>query len=200
VTDKPNEDAVAEQRIVQLARDESPESVEKLVKLAKERLSLEEGIVLKHVVRLVNEERIRLREPSKMEAHALSTYMRSGEARWFWATIFLGAMTTTVVFAIPEGTYPLAYVRYVVGTIFVLWLPGYTFLKALFPSKKDLGTVERFALSIGLSLALVPIVGLVLNYTPWGVKQTPMTVGILALSLALATVAIIREHESEKRA
>jgi uncharacterized membrane protein len=52
-------------------------------------------------------------------------------------------------------------------------LPGFTFIKALFPaevpiktSSENMDTIERVALSFGMSLALVPIVGLILNYTP----------------------------------
>lgn len=54
--------------------------------------------------------------------------------------------------------YPLVYARYVLGSIFVLWLPGYTPIKALFLTK-EIDNIERIALSIGMSLALVPIPG-----------------------------------------
>jgi uncharacterized membrane protein len=91
----------------------------------------------------------------------------------------------------------------VLGSIFVLWLPGYTFIKALFPTKvpiktssESLDTIERVALSSGMSLALVPIVGLLLNYTPWGIRLTPIVLSLLSLTTIFATVAIIREHET----
>lgn len=76
-------------------------------------------------------------------------------------------------------------------------LPGYTFIKALFPSKNELDPIERTALSIGLSLALVPIVGLLLNYSPWGITPTPITISLLALNIILATVALIREYQAK---
>jgi uncharacterized membrane protein len=71
-----------------------------------------------------------------------------------------------VVFTVPEDAYPIVYLRYILGSIFILWLPGYTFIKALFP-EKELDSIERIALSIGMSIALVPIIGLLLNYTPF---------------------------------
>jgi len=37
---------------------------------------------------------------------------------------------------------------------------------ALFPGKDDLDGIERIALSFGLSIAVVPLMGLALNYTP----------------------------------
>jgi uncharacterized membrane protein len=84
----------------------------------------------------------------------------------------------------------------------VLFLPGYAFIKMLFPQKvpiptssAELDTIERIALSIGMSLALTPIVGLILNYTPWGIRLTPITLSLLAMTAIFATAGIIREHQ-----
>ena len=63
--------------------------------------------------------------------------------------------------------------------------------------KRKLDNIERIALSIGMSLALVPLVGLLLNYTPWGIRLTPITISLLALTLTLSTAAIIREHQTK---
>ncbi len=41
---------------------------------------------------------------------------------------------------------------------------------ALFPKKGDLGGMERVALSFGLSIALTVPIGLLLNYTVWGLS------------------------------
>lgn len=92
----------------------------------------------------------------------------------------------------------------VLGIIFVLYLPGYTFIKALFPAKapiktssENLDTIERVALSFGMSLALVPIAGLILNYTPWGIRLAPIMLSLLFLTIAFATAAVIREHQAK---
>jgi len=67
--------------------------------------------------------------------------------------------------------------------------------KALFPAK-ELDNIGRAALSIGMSLALVPITGLLLNYTPRGIRATPVTISLLALTTTLATAAVMREFSS----
>jgi len=77
-------------------------------------------------------------------------------------------------------------------------LPGYSLIKALFPTK-EIDNIERTALSIGISLALVPITGLLLNYTPWGIRLTPVTLSLLALTTVFATAAIIREHQTKQK-
>jgi len=48
-----------------------------------------------------------------------------------------------------------------------------------------------------MSFALVPIVGLLLNYTPWGVRLTPIVLSLLALTIVFATVALIREKQAK---
>ena len=134
---------------------------------------------------------------------SLTKYLLTEKAVWYWTTIAVAIATVITVFVIPENAYPIVYIRYVLGSIFVLWLPGYTFIKALFPTKvpiktssESLDTIERVALSSGMSLALVPIVGLLLNYTPWGIRLTPIVLSLLSLTTIFATVAIIREHET----
>ncbi|MGA3407048.1 MAG: DUF1616 domain-containing protein [Candidatus Bathyarchaeia archaeon] len=39
-------------------------------------------------------------------------------------------------------------------------------VQLLLASRHELDSIERFALSVGLSLALVPLVGLLLNFSP----------------------------------
>jgi hypothetical protein len=199
LTKKQNEDASIEQHILQLVKKENPENVEQLQKLAKEKLSLTDEEALKHITQLINHEKIKLKEHSQQTPQSLSAYIRSSEAYWFWTTTSLAIATAITVFTVPEDAYPIVYIRYALGSIFVLWLPGFTLIKALFPSKKEMDTIERTALSIGLSLAIVPIVGLLLNYTPWGIRLTPITISLLALTITFATAALIREHQTKKR-
>lgn len=101
--------------------------------------------------------------------------------------------------------------RIVVGLPFVLFVPGYTLITALFPeagespredtdpaegseapdttSDRGIDGIERVALSFGLSIAIVPLIGLVLNFTPWGIRLAPImiaTSGFTVISIAVA--------------
>ena len=67
--------------------------------------------------------------------------------------------------------------------IVLLFVPGYTLASALFPKIGDLGRVARIALSFGLGIAVVPLISLALNYTPWGIRLISV-----ADSLAVFTV------------
>jgi uncharacterized membrane protein len=73
-----------------------------------------------------------------------------------------------------------------------LFIPGYVLIAALFPRNRDLDGIERVALSFGLSIAIVPLTGLALNYTPWGIRLEPIVASLVALTLILALAGAVR--------
>jgi len=97
----------------------------------------------------------------------------------------------TVLFVLlpPLNTSP---VRTILGIPMVLFLPGYALIAALFPRKKDLDGIERLALSFGLSIAVVPLIGLGLNFTSFGIRLVPILISLSIFTLAMLLVAYIR--------
>ncbi len=120
----------------------------------------------------------------------LPNYFFNLENAWFWAVTALVVVTVLVVFTVNASL--LLYVRYVLGGVFVLFLPGYMLITVLYPRSGDLDGLERAALSIGLSLAIVPLIGLVLNYTPWGIKLEPIMVSLASFTEIIAVACVIR--------
>lgn len=59
-------------------------------------------------------------------------------------------------------------------------------------SEGSIDGIERVALSFGLSIAIVPLIGLVLNFTPWGIRLTPIVVSLTAFILAATVIAAQR--------
>lgn len=110
---------------------------------------------------------------------------------WYWLLVALVAGTVALVAASPGP--PLIYLRYALGSLFVLYLPGAALIELLYPKKADLSQLERVALSLGLSLALVPLVGLLLNYTPWGIRLEPILASLSLLTVGLAAGAAFRK-------
>ncbi|MGD0951589.1 MAG: DUF1616 domain-containing protein [Methanotrichaceae archaeon] len=82
--------------------------------------------------------------------------------------------------------------RIPLGLVMVLFLPGYALIAALFPRKDDLDGIERTALSFGLSIAVVPLIGLGLNYTPWGIRLTPVVISLSVFTVVMAAAAHLR--------
>lgn len=74
----------------------------------------------------------------------------------------------------------------------VLFIPGYALIAALFPGKEEIDTLERVALSFGLSIAVVPLIGLALNYTPWGIRLDPIVLSLVLFTVIMVMVAHYR--------
>ncbi|PKL67033.1 MAG: hypothetical protein CVV28_07895 [Methanobacteriales archaeon HGW-Methanobacteriales-1] len=89
----------------------------------------------------------------------------------------------------------------ILGLLFVLFIPGYTLIAALFPKKQDLDNIARGALSFGLSLAISPLIGLALNYTPFGIKLSPIVISLTIFTIIMVVISYIRRRKvsSENR-
>jgi uncharacterized membrane protein len=74
----------------------------------------------------------------------------------------------------------------------MLFIPGYVLIAALFPKKGDIDLLERIMLSIGLSIAVVPLIGLGLNFTPWGIRLEPVVVSLTLFSWVMILIAHYR--------
>ena len=125
-------------------------------------------------------------------ARNIVSYLFNLDSIWFYAVTILVIATIMLVYYAVKP--PLIYVRYVLGSLYVLYLPGYSLIEALYPRGDELEPLERLALSIGLSLALVPLVGLLLNYTPWGIRLVPVTISLAILTEGLSVIALIRKY------
>lgn len=190
--------------LIKIIKERDPPTVKQLIDLVKAKVAVSEEKILELIINLQSQGKIRLEDKPSSGSSKFTIYMKTSRAIWYWATVIIATVTTLIVFLIPENFYPWIYLRYVLGTIFVLWLPGYTLIKAIFPVQltkngKNLSTVLRIALSLGTSLALVPIIGLLLNYTPLGIQLTPILLCLFILTVIFATIAIIRENQAIER-
>lgn len=131
------------------------------------------------------------------------------------AVVVAVVLTVLAVFLPWVSETPL---RVVLGLPFVLFIPGYAFIAALFPEAGESPTevegdetegedleddgaatdrsgidgIERVALSFGLSIAIVPLIGLVLNFTPWGIRLVPIMLSVSSFTLGSTIVAARR--------
>ena len=93
-----------------------------------------------------------------------------------------------MIFILPDNV-----LRIILGLPFVLFFPGYTLLSALFPRKNSLKDIERLALSFGLSIAVVLLIGLALNYTSWGITLNSILYSLSAFVAITSIVAWFRQ-------
>ena len=88
--------------------------------------------------------------------------------------------------------FPSNALRIVLGLPFVLFLPGYTLMAALYVRKDRIKNPDRLALSFGLSVVITPLIGLSLNYSPWGIRLASFFVFIALFILVASVIAWIR--------
>ena len=124
---------------------------------------------------------------------------------WYWITLFLAAIAAVTILIIPANFFPLTYLRSLLSIILIMFLPGFVLMKSLFLYKLPIKTLstkmellEKIVFSVGLSLIIAPLIGLVLNSTPWGVRLTPITFSLVAFIIILATFAMFREFNQFK--
>jgi uncharacterized membrane protein len=113
--------------------------------------------------------------------------------------------------------------RSVLAVPFVLFIPGYAIVAALYPEGRrtppdgngvsaaarstataptgdpvGLTGIERVALSFGVSVAVVPLIGLVLNVSPAGIRLTPVLAAVSGVTVAATGVAAYRRRQLPK--
>ena len=104
-------------------------------------------------------------------------------------------LISVIVFSLPDA------LRVVLGLSFILFFPGYMFILTLFPKKQSIGGIERVALSFGLSIAIVPLIGLILNYTWWGITVESILYSVTSFVFIMSILAWLRQaklDESER--
>jgi len=106
---------------------------------------------------------------------------------WF-LNLFVVALVAIIIF-LPGN--PL---RIILGIPIAVFLPGYTFLAALFPRKMQISGIERVILSFILSLAIVPLIALILNFTALGVRLEPVLYATSGFIVFASIIAWLRHR------
>jgi len=95
-------------------------------------------------------------------------------------------------------------VRPIFAVVFVLFVPGWTLMAALFPetraesvddpndSTRSTTGIERIVYSLILSFVVSGLVGITLNFTEYGVRRLPVLTGIVGITLLLVGIAVLR--------
>ena len=107
----------------------------------------------------------------------------------------------TVALIVTINLLPSSVLRVVLGTPFLVFIPGYAFIAMVFPDREALDAIERIALSFAASIALVPLTALAGNAIPaFGIDLESVLYLVSALVLVTLAVAWWRrrrlpEHE-----
>ncbi len=112
--------------------------------------------------------------------------------------IVLTLVTFTIVSSQVQA---LAFARVILGILCVVFFPGYALLALLFPTKGPIDWAERVALSVGVSIAVIPPLAYLLDLLPWGFTLYPMLGSVTAVILvaSIGALAIRQQVPHEER-
>ena len=160
---------------------------------------LDQGITLEEIRDAISElkrnGKIVLSEP-RVKGSFLNYVTNIYRSAPFWLTVIVSMLVVTTIYSAPQ-TDLWSTIRIFAGFAFVLFIPGYALTQLLFPTR-DMDPIEYIAMSIGLSLAVTPLIGLILNYSIWGIRLDPIVVSISAISIIMSIVATYRKFISNK--
>ncbi len=136
------------------------------------------------------------------------------------AVIFVFATCLSVLLPIVTDS-PI---RPLLALPFILFAPGYTLIAVLFPQnvaaavnepmtedrsiterihprfENGIDGLERIALSLGTSIAIVPLIGLILSVSPWGIRLLPVLFSVGGFTILMAIVGGVRRWELPEEA
>ncbi|NVM52506.1 MAG: DUF1616 domain-containing protein [Candidatus Helarchaeota archaeon] len=119
-----------------------------------------------------------------------------------WLGVLIVLITIPIALLVPENALEsgsgllivLGVVRLIIGTIFLLLIPGYAIFTILWPTKEK-EDLTRYGLAFGLSLAVIPILGLILNFTPSGLTLISILTTVAAFTSVVLCIAFYRRFQ-----
>lgn len=96
----------------------------------------------------------------------------------------LSVMTVVAVIFLPLGI-----LTALLSIPYLLFFPGYALVSAIFVRQDEISGVERIALSVGLSFVIVVLIGLILNYTMWGIRVVPVVCTVFGFVFITSVIA-----------
>ncbi len=160
---------------------------------------LDQGITFEEIRDMIKElkrdDKLVLSEPRVKGSflNYIANIYRSGP---FWLTLIVSMLAVATIYSAPQ-TDPWSTIRIFAGSAFVLFIPGYALTQLLFPTR-DMDPIEYIAMSIGLSLAITPLIGLILNYSIWGIRLDPIVTSISAISIMMSLIATYKKYIGNK--
>jgi uncharacterized membrane protein len=87
--------------------------------------------------------------------------------------------------------------KVILGLPLIFVLPGYLMMVALYPKRHTITIPERIALIFGLSVVLLPGIGLLLNFTPFGIRIEPILAGTVLVSALFCALTVYQRSQLE---
>lgn len=127
--------------------------------------------------------------------NSLVSYLESPYGTWFWAVVGTMFLSFVLIYLLPQVG-AVVYLRYAFGIAFIAFLPGYAVTESLYPLESDLTVLERTALSLGLSLTVVPLVAILFYYSHIPIRLDTMFLSLSVLGILLSLLGARKKMQS----
>jgi len=166
-----------------------PVALARLVRELSAELSYKSDKIISTIMGLQADNRILIREP--VAYSRFLDYLFSPLSIWFWELV----VATLASIGLVSASSGLALdLRYVFGSLLVLFLPGYSLVGFIYSKKEDLDYLTRISVSFVMSLAIATLVGLVLNFTPFGITLFPVALSLSGVTIGLLILTALRKY------
>ncbi len=145
--------------------------------------------IISTIMGLQADSRILIREP--VAYSRFLDYLFSPLSIWFWELV---VATLTSIGLVSASSGLSLDLRYVFGSLLVLFLPGYSLVGFIYSKKEDLDYLTRISVSFVMSLAIATLVGLVLNFTPFGITLFPVALSLSGVTIGLLILTALRKY------
>lgn len=133
-----------------------------------------------------------------VEVHSLLEYLKNlDESLWFYLAIIIAILT--FIFALYDNNYPWEIARWVFGSIEVAFSVGYVTLKAIFPGKEDFDSIEMTALAVAVSVSVSGLIGLLVDITPFGLRELPVLTALTVYTLVATATALYTNYSWRRK-
>ena len=175
-----------------------PATVNDLITMLRDKRGLEapENAVEGVLEELRKDGKLTLELPSHKQKKFFAFIKDPNTAGDFW-TIVASILLLDIIIS-QQGITPPFPIRYVLGVLAILLLPGYSIQMGLFPNSADLLFWKRIILAVGLSIAVAGFYAILLDATTQGIVLTNIIVLFSAHCLFFAWIGLLRRFEAQR--
>jgi hypothetical protein len=165
--------------------------VKYLIEKIEEKHNIPKKKSIKIIIDLEDEKKIKF---ITKKYNSFIKYLLSNIVNRFWGIqLFCASVFLLNIYRNPE-ILPLKYFQNLMGVIFLLFFPGFSFVDFFIKDGNNNG-LEKILFSVGISLLIVPVLGILLNNTPFGLNPLVL---IIILWFQIFFMSIIKVYNDFK--
>ena len=171
-----------EEEIIKTIRSNNPNNCEELINIITNKNNVNKKTVINTLFNMEDKGKIIFGKIEIKEKRKIKDTILSNKFYPYYLTILV--IISTIFFN-------YGYMRYVLGAIYLLILPGYWFIKCI--NLNNISKIKLLPMSMGISLSITAIIGLILNYTVGIHPLSIIAINTMILEILLI-ISFMKDH------